>query len=66
MTGDAESWLKPNLNINVDDLNLNTVDVPLPRRRLSTAHPNHRGSVTNLKQKSWGIKQTLNNGLLTE
>lgn len=49
LSGDAESWLKSNLNINVDELAFNTVDMPMPRRRLSTAHPNNRGSVTNLK-----------------
>jgi hypothetical protein len=75
LTGDAESWLKSNLNINVDDLN--TVDIPLPRRRLSTAHPNHGGSASNLlkpKTAAWATvtpakhQQTINNndGMLTE
>ncbi len=51
ITGDAETWLKSNLNINVDELAFNTVSVemPLPKRRLSTANPAHRGSATNLK-----------------
>ncbi len=52
LTGEAESWLKSNLNINVDDFALatsNTVEMPLPRRRLSTANGIHRGSATNIK-----------------
>lgn len=68
LTGDAESWLKSNLNINVDDLafvNAQNTEMPLPRRRLSTANALHRGSATNIKQKSWAIKPQ-DSGLLTE
>jgi hypothetical protein len=68
LTGDAESWLKSNLNINVDDLafvNAQNTEMPLPRRRLSTANAIHRGSATNIKQKSWAIKPQ-DNELLTE
>lgn len=68
LTGDAESWLKTNLNINVDDLafvNAQNTEMPLPRRKLSTANAIHVGSATNIKQKSWAIKQQ-DNGLLTE
>ena len=60
LTNDAESWLKSNLNINVDDLAFTTMSdaqISLPRRRLSTANPLNRGSATNLKNKSWAIKQ---------
>ena len=52
LTGDAESWLKSNLNINVDDLafvNAQNTEMPLPRRRLSTANALHRGSASNIK-----------------
>jgi hypothetical protein len=60
LTNDAESWLKSNLNINVDDLAFTTMSdaqISLPRRRLSTANALNRGSATNLKNKSWAIKQ---------
>lgn len=68
LTGDAESWLKSNLNINVDDLafvNAQNTEMPLPRRRLSTANALHRGSASNIKQKSWAVKPQ-DSGLLTE
>jgi hypothetical protein len=42
LTGDAETWLKSNLNIHINDIaNFNTVEpiAPLSRRRLQSANP---------------------------
>lgn len=41
LTGDAETWLKSNLNININDIaNFSTVEpvAPQSRRRLSSAN----------------------------
>jgi hypothetical protein len=45
LTGDAETWLKSNLNININDIaNYSTVEpiAPQSKRRLSSAHPTNR------------------------
>jgi hypothetical protein len=46
LTGDAETWLKSNLNININDIaNFSTVEpiaAPQSKRRLSSAHPTNR------------------------
>jgi len=45
LTGDAETWLKSNLNININDIaNFNTVEpiAPMSRRRLQSANPTNK------------------------
>lgn len=45
LTGDAETWHKSNLNININDIaNFSTVETiaPQSKRRLLSAHPVNR------------------------
>lgn len=55
LTGDAESWLKFNLNINVHDLQYQ--DVPQKGgRRLMSAHPrNNSTRHEETRRKSWAL-----------
>ena len=43
LTGDAETWLRSNLNININELGLYTID-PFPNRRLYSAQGSRRPS----------------------
>lgn len=64
VTGDAENWLKSNLNISVQDMVLKTAD-SRENMRLQSAQPAARslqryGSLRpeDLKRKSWAIGNT--------